>query len=231
MNYIWDAIIKARRKQINTEDIVYKLPEVYSPYLEMAMNYINYEIDEECTELEVNPFYRFNSIFKSMYKPDDEEYTEVKQELLNSILHYISRIDIYTGMNKHEFMRMFIQRDIANGYYGVKLQENWHIFDAEEQDTIITQLINMYMTGSSVEITRKAILGVFHDGYIYYNRVMKNEILIFAGIKELDKYINKMNILIELFMPIDFKYKIYWSKHFGIIGNDELMVEDAVVLY
>ena len=231
MNYVWDAIIKAKRKKINIDDIVYKLPEVYSPYLEIAMNYINYEINEECTELEVNPFYRFNSIFKSMYKPGDEEYIEVKQELLNCIFHYISKIDIYTGMNSHEFMRMYIRRDIENGYYGVDLQENWKNFELDEQETIVTQLINMYKTGSSIEIARKAILGVFHDGYIYYNKVLKDEILIFAGIKELDKYKKKMDILINLFMPIDFNYKIYWSKHFGIIGNDELMVEDSVVLY
>ena len=231
MNYIWDAIIKAKRKNISTSDLMFRKAKIYSPYMEMAMNYINYEIEKDNEEIEVNPFYRFGFIFNELFKPDDYEYTELKEELLNCMLHYINNMDIYTGMNKHEFMRLYIKKDIENGYFGESIKDKCHLFELDEQETIITQLINMYQTGSSIEVLRKAILGVFHDGYIYYNIVLKDEILIFAGIRELEKYIEKMNILIELFMPIDFNYKIYWSKHFGIIGNDELMKEGSVVLY
>ena len=136
-----------------------------------------------------------------------------------------------SGMNKHEYMRKFIKKDIENGYFGDSIGEKWKLFTLEEQETITTQMIDMYQTGSSVEIARKAILGVFHDGYIYFNKVLKDELLIFAGIVEKDVYKAKMQFLIELFLPIDFKYVIFWSKHFGIIGNDELMKENSIVLY
>lgn len=231
MNYIWDTIIKAKRKNINVDEITFKLAKVYSPYLELAMNYINFEIDENTKDIEINPFYRFGYIFNELFNPDNTENSEFREELLNCILHYINRIDVYNGMNKAEFNRMFIKKDIEDGYFGEDIKNSWELFSKDEKDTITTQMINMYQTGSSVEIARKAILGVFHDGYVYFNSVTKDEILIFAGIKELDKYKQKMMFLIEMFLPVDFKYKIYWSKHFGIIGNDELMKEDSIVLY
>ncbi|MBQ3544185.1 MAG: hypothetical protein IJA34_04270 [Lachnospiraceae bacterium] len=231
MNYIWDALIMAKRKNIDIKELNFRLADIYSPYLELAMSYINFEITDNTKEIEVNPFYRLGSIFNRMFEPDNTEYTEFREELLNCMLHYINNIDIYSGMNKNEFMRMYIKRDIESGYFGEKLKEKWSVFSLDEQETITTQMINMYQTGSSVEVVRKAILGVFHDGYVYFNTVKKNELLIFLGIVELDIYKAKIDFIIELFMPIDFEYKIYWSRHFGIIGNDELMKEDSIVLY
>lgn len=231
MNYIWDTLIKARRKQIDISDLNFRLADIYSPYLELAMSDINFQLSTGVNELEVNPFYRFEHIFSRMFSPDNDELVELRSELLNCMLRYIYNIDIYAGMNNHEFMRLYIKRDIENGCFGEEIQDNWKLFDIDEQDTIINQMINMYKTGSSIEVARMAILGVFHDGYVYFNNVTGNEILIFAGIKEREIYKSKMDFLIEMFLPLDFKYKIYWSKHFGIIGNDELMIEDSIVLY
>ena len=231
MNYIWDALIMAKRKNIDIKELTFRLADVYSPYLELAMSYINFEITDKTKELEVNPFYRLGFIFNRMFAPDNEENLELKEELLNCMLHYINNIDIYTGMNKNEFMRMYIKKDIVNGYFGENIKEKWSLFSLDEQETITTQMINMYQTGSSVEVVRKAILGIFPDGYVYFNKVKKNELLIFLGIVEADIYKSKIDFLTELFMPIDFEYKIYWSRHFGIIGNDELMKEDSIVLY
>lgn len=231
MNYIWDTLILAKRKKIDISNINFKLAKVYSPYLEMAMSYINYELEENTTELEINPFYRFHAIFNRLFQPDDEEYMELREELLNCMLHFIYEIDIYSGMNKHEFMRIFIRRDIEQGYFGKHLQEGWELFSQSEQETITTQMIDMYQTGSGVESVRKAILGIFHDGYIYFNKTLKNELLIFAGIREREKYKRKMEFLLEMFLPLDFTYRIYWARHFGIIGREEIMKADTVVLY
>lgn len=229
MNYIWDTVIKAKRKNIDTSQLSFLPADIYSPYMELAMNTINFELGEE-TEIEVNPFYRFGYIFNRMFQPEMDNY-ELRKELLNCMLHYINNIDIYTGMNVHEYMRLYITRDIENGYFGIDAKEKWKLFNLDEQEIILTQLIDMYRTGSSVEIARKAVLGIFPDGYIYFNKVLKNEILIFAGKKERPVYAEKMKLLLDLFMPIDFCYEIYWSKHFGIIGNDELMREGSIVLY
>ncbi|MBD5135745.1 MAG: hypothetical protein HDT39_07270 [Lachnospiraceae bacterium] len=231
MNYMWDTLILAKRKNIDIENIYFRLAEIYSPYLELAMKYINFSIDENTTELDVNPFYRFGYIFNRMFMPDDDESQELREELLNCMLHFIYNIDIYTGMNTHEFMRMFIRSDIENGYFGEEMKESWSLFSLTEQEVVTTQMIDMYKTGSGAEVLRKAILGVFNNGYVYFNKILKDEILIFAGIREKDIYRRKMEFLIEMFMPLDFKYRIYWSKHFGIIGSEELMKEDAIVLY
>lgn len=231
MNYIWDALIMAKRKNIDINELTFRLADIYSPYLELAMSCINYEIDEETKEIEVNPFYRLGFIFNKLFAPDNNENIEFREELLNCMLHYINNIDIYTGMNKNEFMRLYIKRDIENGYFGTEIRDKWKFFNLDEQDTITNQLINMYQTGSSVEIIRKAVLGVFQDGYVYFNKVKKNELLIFTGISELDRNKEKMELITDLFMPVDFEYKIYWSRHFGIIGNDKLMKEDSIVLY
>lgn len=231
MNYIWDTLILARRKNIDISNIIFKLAKSYSPYLELAMPYINFELEEDNAELEINPFYRFHAIFTRMFQPDDEELEELRQELLNCMLHFIYNIDIYSGMNRHEFMRMFIRRDIEQGYFGEELQQEWKLFSRSEQETIATQMIDMYQTGSGVESVRKAILGVFHDGYIYFNKTLKNELLIFAGIREKEIYKKKMDFLLQMFLPLDFTYRIYWARHFGIIGREEVMKADSIVLY
>lgn len=231
MNYMWDTLILAKRKNIDIDNIFFKLAKVYSPYLELAMKYINFSLDESTTELEVNPFYRFGYIFNRMFMPDDEESMELREELLNCMLHFIYNIDIYTGMNTHEFMRMFIRKDIENGYFGEEMKKFWKLFSLTEQESITTQMIDMYKTGSGAEILRKAVLSVFPNGYVYFNRVLNDEILIFAGIREKDIYKHKMSFILKMFMPLDFKYRIYWSQHFGIIGSKELMKEDSIVLY
>jgi len=220
----------ARRKKIDTTELTFLLADIYSPYMELAMNSINYVITEDTKELEVNPFYRFESIFNKLFEPEADNM-ELRKELLNCMLHYLNNIDIYAGMNRHEFMRLFIRRDIENGYFGETMKKRWKLFHQEEQETITTQMIDMYQTGSSVEIARKAILGVFHNGYLYFNKVQTDEIIIFVGVKEKEIYREKLQFLLELFMPVDFNYRVFWSKHFGIIGCDELMRGDSIALY
>lgn len=231
MNYVWDTLILAKRKNIDIKDIIFRLAEIYSPYLELAMSCLNFELSDEDKELEVNPYYRFGWIFEKMFLPDNLDYRELREELLNCMLHYIYRIDIYSGMNAHEFKKVFIRKDIESGYFGDTNKDRWNYFKADEKDSVLNQMIDLYETGSSIEVLRKAVLAVFFDGFVYYNKVNKNEVLIFAGIRRREEYEKKMQFIIDIFLPLDFNYRVYWAKHFGIIGREEVMHADSIVLY
>jgi hypothetical protein len=59
----------------------------------------------------------------------------------------------------------------------------------------------------------------------------KKEILIYIGQKRTQELENKMDVLIDLFLHIDFKVFLYWQYHFGILGVEDTMKIENMVLY
>ena len=81
MNYLWEAIVRARMEEIPETCIAFQKAKTYSPYMEIScpcMNQADIE-KEEHVVLEVNPYYRFFDIFKELYKPF------IETDLLNTL--------------------------------------------------------------------------------------------------------------------------------------------------
>lgn len=230
MNYIWDILIKADKQKIHRKNVKFAKAKICSPYMEMAFDAINDTSLPEDKTIEVNECYRFYEIFKDLFNINLEESMELREVLLDILLHYLGEIDLKKGLCKTEFYKDFIMTDILNRVFGDELADNIHYFEKEECETLLNGLITLYKTGISLQLFNKVLRNVFTNSIVYSNKEKPKNIYIYLGeiyTKELN---NKINVIVDTFLAIDMKPLIFWNQHFGILGLDNTMKNDEIVM-
>ena len=229
MNYTYEAMLALIQQNKNPYTLQFYKPERYSAYLELAFDCINETTIEEGQKVPVNPYYRYHEIFKEMFV--NEEYEPLKQQIFDILLHMNFQVDRYAGMNKHAFYILFMEAACEKGYYGETVKNIWKHLLREEKRKIAEKLLLQYKTGSSVANYKDMIVMFFEKGSVYENRYKQNELLVYTAVKKNNRKIKILEILEELFLPIQYETQIYWKNHFGIISVDETMELDRIELY
>ncbi len=229
MNYIWDIIIKARQLGIDETKIKFIAAKSYSPYMELSNENINFkDVDQE---VELNPYYRFYEIFKYFFSLDNFEDLELRETLFDVAIHFLTSIDLMSGMNKREFYSRFIIADINNGLLGKDIKEGFELFDRMNQIVIAQNIIRLYITGEGLYLLKDTVRRIFHKSTIYANYETIDELLFYIPYERNDINVAKFEFIKTLFLPINFRVEVYWMDHFGIIGTDETMKIDKIALY
>lgn len=233
MNYIWDILIKAKEEDIPLKELSFKLPVVYSSYLELSADLLNFvEIE---TEVEINPYYRFFTIFKDLFGPDYSAQQELREVLLDILLHFLAQIDLYQGMNKTEYHKLFIQQELLAGSFGKEIKRNMSLLSCGEKNHLINNTYKFYQTGDQIFYFKKTVKQIFKKTIVYINgektRENKNEILLYLGALPNEKNKKKLALIEKLFLPINFSTITYWQYHFGILELAETMKIGATALY
>jgi hypothetical protein len=231
MNYIWDLAIKSAAQGQAQEEITFKPAQIFSPYLELALDDLNTAVLESDPQIEINPYYRFYSIFKNLVDINFLENAELRTTLFDVLTHYLLWVDLFQGFNKREYYLKFVAADLKNGVFGAKAKEITGLFSTEETQLIAHSLISLYLTHASIHLFKKIVRQIFTDSIIYYRAEDFPEALIYLGVKDEDTARRKIDLLLELFLPLGFAYRLYWEKHFGIIGIDATMSVDNIVIY
>lgn len=230
MNYIWDYILQAEKAGFTEQEIRFLPAKVYSPYMELALPDLNQTQAEE-VELEINPYYRYYSIFKGFFFPDNCKNSEVRLELFDILIHHLLVVDRYMGMNREEFFIRFLKKDIENGCFGEDTQREFLAFSKEEQKILLHQILTLYRVGTSVQLFQDTFSLLFPDCSIYRNTQEREEILIYLGMKKNQLAEQKVQLLIRIFLPLSYTYRVYWEYHFGIIEVDICMRIGHIALY
>ena len=76
----------------------------------------------------------------------------------------------------------------------------------------------------------KIIKNIFKNSIVYINKCKHKNIYIYLNEEKSEKLEKKIAIIIDIFLPINFINHIYWDKHFGIIGVNETMVLNNIVM-
>ncbi|MCW3791443.1 iron-dependent peroxidase [Paenibacillus sp. LS1] len=229
MNYIWDIMLQAQANNIDQGSIKYIPATTYSPYMELSLENLN--VTEIEQTVEVNPYYRFYSIFKELFLPDNEEVYELRENLFDIMVHFLGEMDLYQGMNKREFYIRFLSRDIKNGAYGEQVANSFHSLDREERDVICEKLLMVYETGETIHFMKQTMNRIFKRSIIYANCEEKNELLIYMGQEETTFARSKVDLIMNLFLPLHFSIEFYWKHHFGIMEEETTMRIEAIALY
>ncbi|TKH40793.1 iron-dependent peroxidase [Paenibacillus sp. FSL R10-2782] len=229
MNYVWDLLMRAREQELDVNSFRFVPAVSYSPYMELSLTELNTSELEQVVE--INPYYRFYSIFRDLFPPDAEEYLELRESLFDIMMHFLAETDLYQGMNRREYHIQFVQRDIENGIFGPKVKESFAQLNREEQDAIAEGLLRLYETGEAVHLLKETMRRVFHRSIIYTNCEEKDELLIYIGQKETQLSRIKADLILDLFLPARFTIELYWTRHFGILEADPTMKIDAIALY
>ena len=230
MNYIWNILQQAEREGIDKSEVVFKVAKVYSPYMEIALEDINISSLVDGTDVEINPCYRFYDIFKDLFNINLKENLELREVLLDILIHFLGEIDLNRGICKKFIYKDYILKEIKNGVYGQNLKNNIGVFSNEELDYFLDGLINLYSCNVSLHLFKKVLLSIFRNNIIYINKRKPKDIYIYIAKDKSDELDAKMSILIETFLPINMNPMVFWNKHFGILGADKTMKIDEISL-
>lgn len=181
--------------------------------------------------IEINPYYRFYEIFRDLYTYDDTTYKELKEVFFDLIIHQLADTDSYMGMNKREFYKESLLKDIREQFFGEKAWQQLSRFTQSQRQYLLSRILMLYEIGESLIVFKETVHNIYHNSAIYSNRREKEEILIYLGVTKDKKEEEKLSFLLEFFLPIKYEVRIYWEKHFGIVGEDKTMKLDQIVLY
>jgi len=230
MNYIWEALLKADKQKIHRRKVKFIKSEICSPYMEIACEDLNATLLPENNMVEVNECYRFYEIFKDLFNINIEESKELREVLLDILLHYLGELDLKKGLCKIEFYKSFLLKDILNKVFGEKLAKNINCFEKEECDALLNGLITLYKTGVSLQLFNKILRKVFKNSIVYSNKEKPKNMYIYLGETETEELKNKIDAIVDTFLSIDMNALIFWNEHFGILGLDNTMKNDEIVM-
>ena len=82
-----------------------------------------------------------------------------------------------------------------------------------------------------MEEFRRALLGVYPGAFLYENNETAHELLVYLGVAESERERERTSFLRDMFLPVQATVHWFYGHHFGIIGVDETMVVDDVVVF
>ena len=229
MNYIWELMIRAKEKGVDEADVFFKYGKPFSAYMELSFEDIN-ETDI-LHEVEINPFYRYYSIFKELFEPNINENEELIEVIHDLIIHHLKDIDVFMGMNKREYYIKFVIDDMKDGFFGEYIKDKIDIFTLGEQKIVANSILNLYRTNECMHLLKDTVSRIFRNAYIFSNIAEKDEIILFLRTKETKEKYEQIEVLKYLFLPFKCNVEVYWEQIFGVIGTYEMMKMNEIMNY
>lgn len=229
MNYIFELMLSMIEQEKHRETLIFRKAAEYSAYMELALDCVNQKEFHEYDVVEINPYFRYHEIFKEFFT--NEEYKELKQNLLDILIHINFETERLSGMTKRSFYQILIGEACQRGEFGVVVAQKWDVLTPAEEHIVTNALIESYTTGDVLGICKRTIHNFFPKGNVYFHHYQKEEILVYTAVVKNNTRVKKMELLIELFLPLQYEIQVYWKNHFGIIDVDETMLLDQVELY
>lgn len=229
MNYIWEVFLKAKELEISIRDITFRQAENPSPYTEVALGDLNpIHIDNQ---VEVNPYYRYSSIFHSLIEGELKEYPEIKNVLFDILIHFLGELDILQGLSKKDYYRLFLWEDIKKNVYGRTYIDAAEIFSFKQKSVLLKNMGKLYLLGPSMELLRLLMKELYPDSLLYSDKIDKKVLLVYIGKKQTQELQKQMQFILGLFVTLDYELELFWDMHFGIIGVEETMQIGEFTIY
>lgn len=230
MNYAWDLAIRAEAQGIPISVLRFVPEFPISPYSEIGFKNMNEQIVTDQT-IEINGLYRYMSIFETMMNEDMEAQPELRAALFDILTHYLIQLDLRQGLSKQEYYQLFMQEDLETGIFGKQNKDILACFVKKQRQQILIYLVRMYRLGPSQLLLRSVMKEVFPHSITYFSTDSGQELLVFIGHHETPKFKRQVDFICSAFLPLDYRIELFWDKHFGIIGIDETMVPDEIMLF
>lgn len=229
MNYIWEMVIKAKQNNLKSSELFFKQGNDISPWYEQSFSSLNQK-EIENTNIEINSFYRFNDLFSKFLHEGFLENIEFKEKFFDLVIHFLSEIDLSKGISKESIYLLQLEEEIDVGVFGKEIGKNFKAFNKNEKDKILPILLTQLKLGSSMYNFRNALKSIYPDVLLYQMKEEPHRILIYLGIKKDEEQIKKMNFIIDMFLEVGYKPRIFWEKHFGVGGVKQTLHLDEIEL-
>ena len=230
MNYIWEMALRADEQGIPLDNVHFIPAKNPSPYMEAAFPAINTKyLDTQ--PVEVNVLYRLRSVFAPLLNRDYMEYRELREAIFDILLHYLAVLDLRSGLSKQEFYMLFLTEDIRNGDFGDEYANICDTFTIPERTWLLSGIARMYEVGSSLELFRGVIRELYPHSMVYFHTDTCQEVLIYLGKRETALRRRQVEFLCKIFLSTDMKIYLYWLHHFGVMGYEETVEVDQMVIF
>lgn len=230
MNYAWEVVLQAEKNNIDRNVLHFVEAHNPSPYMEVSVIDLNQECPED-DRIEINPIYRLQDVFGTLFDKNITGMEQTRELFFDVCMHYIVQLDLREGLSKEDYYCRLVEDDIRNGRYGTSAKECLSLFDKAEQKTILLSYLQLLKTGNYLEEFRKALIRLYPHAYIYENNETVYELLVYLGVKESEQERQRAAFLREMFLPIQETVYWFYEHHFGIIGVDETMTMDEMVIF
>lgn len=182
--------------------------------------------DRNNGEIKVNPNIRFEKIFAPALKSD----TVLDDNYINIMFHILAEIDRKSYINRFTIKKNLLLNDIENGILGKNIKDNISVFSKTELADTLTCLLETLDGVDMYHLFEKICKKIFPNASKLYFFESSKSFYIYLGIKEDSINTKKIGILKELFWDITADIKIYFDKHFGIIGIVPTMKIDNITI-
>ena len=235
MNFIWDIVLQAAQDNFESQKLFFKPAEKFSPYYEHSFSCINQKhIDNP--KIEINPLYRFSTVFEYLLHPDVKDLIFVSQQEFISFYfdmaaHILAEIDLCHGITRREIYIRQIRRELLDGVFGEVAKSGMLELKRDKQIAVADELLKIMETGADLQSFCNITKQIFEGCIIYQNRFHPQKIYVYVG-RERDEQLDKQwQMLRETFLPLDIEVKIFWAEHFGIIGVESTMLSDKIAIF
>lgn len=229
MNYVWEAVLQAEKHGRDRDRLQFVQASDPSPYIEVSVIDLNQESPEE-DRVEINPLYRVGDVLGQLFDCNIEGYASLRDVFFDACMHYIVRLDLREGLSKEDFYHSLIIHDIEEGIYGQAAQYRFSLFSKAEKKIISRSYLQLLQTGNYSEEFRKVMLRLYPQVFIYENNETAYELLVYLGIEDSEKERERTAFLREMFLPLQETVHWFYGHHFGIIGVDETMIVDEMMI-
>lgn len=230
MNYAWEAVLQAEKHGMDRDNLRFTEATNPSPYIEVSVVDLNHESPEE-ERVEVNPLYRLGDVFGKLFDRNIDGYEQLKKVFFDVCMHQIVQVDLREGLSKEDFYCRLFMNDIEEGKYGGQARERFSLFAKAEKKNIARVYLQLLKTGNYLEEFRRVMLRLYPQVFIYENNEIAYELLVYLGVEESERERERTAFLREMFLPMQETVHWFYGHHFGIIGVDETMLVDEVVIF
>lgn len=215
MEYLWQQYDK-NNKYIIAQNLL-------SPYSEVQGIVDGY--------IEVNPLFRFEKIFRSLFSNNDSVLDiNLKKEIENILIHYLTDLDFYYGMHKFVLEEEQIEKEIEKVFYGEKIKNIYTNLSKKEQMIILSLLNYKNKIDNKKSLFCEAVRKIFPKAIFYFYKE-KRKFLLYIAENDTEENIDKMLLIEDLFLDNICSLEVFWNKHFGIIGENNTMSINNIVIY
>ena len=213
MNYIWEILLRARAQGLSDNELFFAQAEDCSPWYEQSFPCLN-EDTVTGPVVEINSLYRFSEIFQDLlHNMGDSEYL---RHLFDAAVHILAAQETLSGLSKRDF-------------YVQMLAQALQLLSEEQKRGVASLLLAQYETGSSLLVFRQALTALYPQAMLYQLKPHPEQLLLYLGLANADRRIVQM--LEDLFLPLQYQVRIFWTKHFGVWDVDATLVFDEIEIY
>lgn len=230
MNYAWEILLQADKEEIGRDSIRFTNAGNPSPYMELSMENLNAD-SVESQIVEINPLYRFGRELGNLFGINLTGMEQTRRIFFDICIHYISQLDLREGLSRRDFYLELLREDIQTERFSEGDREAFPLFSKEERNVWTSALLSLMKSGNYLYEFRKAVKQIYPRALLYESNDLADEFLLYLGVKETKDEQKRIKMLVRFLVPIQAKVHIFYDRHFGIIGIDETMELDEMMIF